>query len=496
MKKVRNRMNGCFIILVLLVLVIPVEAQKAGDKSGAAGPKTTPSGPTILPSAPPAAAAAVKPDLILKQVSVSKEKAAPGENVEIRATLENTGLVELSQVTIRIFSKPGTFRKDLSIKIPGRGTQDIRAVFQIGQPGVYELLVWVDPDNRIEESNKQNNLVGRRIEILPPPAPQGKGTAAVVPPLKSPAPPPVAKSLLSPTVGPGSGPGHGEKPTSPQERLEGKEEPLGKPQGSGGYVVEKDKPQTPRLPYDPSDIRLTYFAINFDAAQTTEDQVTLNYRYTGSPNYFEASESPDFRGRSLGGPNNMHNMPFKLSYGAGTKTVYFRAGYATPTEIKYFNVLSDSIEYRPPPPRMEYNIPAGEFYDWTTRYSGIKSSVIPLGFMSNCNIYSNGNFLWVTAVAGRDVGSSCDFILFDGTLKEGWQFKSHTQRAECSPPKRDYSVDEKPSEGSGTPRFKLHLWADPPGNLFGEPSFTECKFYLDTITLTGPSSPTWRFAIP
>jgi hypothetical protein len=84
------------------------------------------------------------------------------------------------------------------------------------------------------------------------------------------------------------------------------------------------------------------FKINDDAPSTVSRTVTLNNTAINNPTYYKASERPDFMGALWlvykGAPQ------FKLSAGAGTKTVYFKVKNGVGKSL----VVSDTITLEGP----------------------------------------------------------------------------------------------------------------------------------------------------
>jgi hypothetical protein len=239
-------------------------------------------------------------------------------------------------------------------------------------------------------------------------------------------------------------------------------------------------------------LRVTFFQINNGAESTSSNRVILNNSAQGEPSHWRASESPDFSKNVQVGLYNVAPQ-YTLSIGSGVKTVYFQALKAqSDLTFLYSEAKSDTINYSPPPApaaRRDFVIRGGDAYEYA-KSKGFNFTAIPRDPTSNCRMYgSGGSSLLVQAVTSRLVGSKCDFILFGGKqLNEGWTFKSYTQWVDCSPPKRNYSVDQKPTAGNRDMTFKIHAWADAPMTAIGEPSSTLCQFSIEKIVLEGPAT--------
>jgi hypothetical protein len=84
------------------------------------------------------------------------------------------------------------------------------------------------------------------------------------------------------------------------------------------------------------------------------------------------------------------------------------------------------------------------------------------------------------------VGSKCDFTVFEpAKLKNGFVFKSFSGRRFKSN-NADIEVKSSPSSGSTSIKFFLHGWAEA-GRYAG--------YYIETITLEGPSGSDWKDAL-
>ena len=243
--------------------------------------------------------------------------------------------------------------------------------------------------------------------------------------------------------------------------------------------------------------QVTGFKINNGAENTSNLTVTLNNKTQGSPDHWMASESHDFTKNVITGPySETPQYVLSASGGSGQRTVFFKVfKVQTDKSLRYSQTMSDTINYTPPAVRVTYIIKGGSAYEYS-KTRGFTFTAVPAALASYCHIYGvNEGALHVDAVTSRMSGSKCDFILFGGKqLKEGWTFKSYREHADCAPPKRNYSVNPKPASGSRDITFKAHLWADPPMTVVGEPAFNACDYFIDEITLEGPSSPSWQAA--
>jgi hypothetical protein len=237
---------------------------------------------------------------------------------------------------------------------------------------------------------------------------------------------------------------------------------------------------------------ITSFVINGGAASATANRVTLNIAAQNASS-FRASENSAFTGAAWQTWSITAVPPFDLSAGNGTKTVYVQvknpAGTVSPT-------VSDTITLNasPPPTRSEYRIGAGDAYEFS-QLQGFKFSSACGDSITQEARISYGGTPWpgsnsiILKAHGKPwdlFGARCDFVLFDGReLKEGWVFKSYDAVAESGNVGSSYTVNERPTAGSRTIRFRIHLWCD---------KDYQAQYYITRITLEGPANIDWREA--
>jgi hypothetical protein len=237
---------------------------------------------------------------------------------------------------------------------------------------------------------------------------------------------------------------------------------------------------------------VTSFAINGGAAGTTAARVALNMSVQNASSY-RASESSAFTGAVWKAWTITAVPPFDLSPGNGPKTVYVQvknaAGQVSPT-------VNDSITLNiPPPPALaEYKIPAGDAHAFSQQ-QGFRSSQAcenslteeaswrDVGQGTGGPLMISLSVMWKPYIT---FGARCDFVLFDGDqLNEGWAFKSYDAVGPTDTMGHGYTVTERPTVGSRTIRFRVHLWCD---------AGQTCRYDITFITLEGPPGRDWREA--
>jgi len=217
--------------------------------------------------------------------------------------------------------------------------------------------------------------------------------------------------------------------------------------------------------------------------------------------HWRASESRDFvKNLQTGSLDVQGNTPptYTLSDGFGTKTVYLQVMRQGADNVTlYSNIVSKNTEFVASGHK-DFIISGYDAYK-AAEFRGFGFSTKPNDPTSQCRMWGNpGGPLVLEAVTSRVVGSKCDFILFsDKQLNDRWSFKSYGYQKNCIDGRGDSSVIQQPSSGVMVDRnlkFQIHVWADPPGNLIGEPSRTICDFFLNSITLEGPENASWEDA--
>jgi len=241
-------------------------------------------------------------------------------------------------------------------------------------------------------------------------------------------------------------------------------------------------------PVDLGPPKVVSFKINNGAATTNSRTVKLN-NVTERATLFCASERPDLQGAYW---KSMHSAPqFTLSRGGGKKRVYFQL--ADPQGRKS-PIVSDTIRLSTVPtatksPRKTFTINANDFYNTAFLY-GYNSYAHKKSWNADCTIQVGGRdhggptILVTTGGTSNAIGSTCDFSLFEGTLKNNFKYKDFTPAPLIStdPDKASTTLTKKPSPGSTSANFKYHGWAE---------SFQLTCGKIEKITLEGPENLSW-----
>jgi hypothetical protein len=229
---------------------------------------------------------------------------------------------------------------------------------------------------------------------------------------------------------------------------------------------------------------VTSFVINGGAASATATRVTLNLAVQNASS-FRASENSAFTGAVWQTWSITAVPSFDLSAGNGTKTVYVQvknpAGTVSPT-------ASDTITLNipPTPARAEYRIAGPEAYGFSRSQGFRFSSKCEDPVTQQAYFDTDG----VCKANGREggllFGARADFVLYDGReLREGWVFKSYDAYTGPLQDGWGYTVNERPTAGSRTIRFRIHMWAN--RGRFAE-------YSVKYLTLEGPANMDWREA--
>jgi hypothetical protein len=124
----------------------------------------------------PLAAPAEGLDLRVSDLSVSRGVAHLGETVEATATVENTGRVGVTHVTVRFMLGTRQVGRDHLIDLEPGGRIELNSAFLARPAGKLDFVVTVDPENQISEEDENNNSARRTLGILSLPAPISRGT--------------------------------------------------------------------------------------------------------------------------------------------------------------------------------------------------------------------------------------------------------------------------------------------------------------------------------
>jgi hypothetical protein len=259
--------------------------------------------------------------------------------------------------------------------------------------------------------------------------------------------------------------------------------------------------------------RISSFKINNDAAETTTQSVTLNFRTaTGSmPTHYRASERPDFAGvawKPLGGAPAA--PIFDFGAGAGSKTVYLQLiDQNTYGGSNVSNVMSDTIKF---PGRRIYEI-SGRDFRAAAELAGFRSRANRLSVQGSCVILEGpADNLRADQVAARMVlnvpgqtyfynnNPACEFTFFEGlTLRNGFVY-GHLSSTQFPIVEGCGYVDHGFIAESGhiipsasalhgatsNIRITIQGWAK---------NYSECQYVIDKIFLEGPAGTDWHLAL-
>jgi len=193
---------------------------------------------------------------------------------------------------------------------------------------------------------------------------------------------------------------------------------------------------------------------------------------TGNPTHFryaEKSNLSDTQWRTLQISSSNRVDLIAQREGVGVRTVYIQVK----NDEGESSIAHATFTI---PSRREFQIDATKAREISEPYGFIFSSTA--GDMgSQCSMESISNYIRLM-IPFRAVGSRCDFTLFGGkTLNSGWVFKSYHATSSCEGPDCGYRVDERPSAGGRSVKFRIHLWANP---------WNECRYTLYYIKIEGP----------
>ena len=242
----------------------------------------------------------------------------------------------------------------------------------------------------------------------------------------------------------------------------------------------------------PTAPKVTGFAINNAAPNTTSRTVTLNNRYltAGGASHYRASEKSDFSDIYW---QSYSNAPqFTLSAGSGQKTVYFQIKNAGGLVS---NIASDTIiltEYK------SFDLLPGYVYEYA-KGKGYTFTAIANDPNSECEIsrpQGSGDLKLSTHGKLGNFGAKCDFALFNKSLREGWTFKYDVIDDNLCFPRdydRNHSFIEVPSKGGRSITYKIRGWCSAT-SILPTVGGGYCIIYIKSITLEGPKTGRWEDA--
>jgi len=135
---------------------------------------THPNGSTLLATRNQSVSAtALKPDLIVQDISISPSSPVAGESVTITATLKNQGNAGASGSILLYYyldgSKIGEDSLSWGLDAGESDNEDIS--YTVGSSGNHTVKVVIDPQDAIDESNESNNDRSETYYWNPPPKP-------------------------------------------------------------------------------------------------------------------------------------------------------------------------------------------------------------------------------------------------------------------------------------------------------------------------------------
>lgn len=136
------------------------------------GPEEEPEGePPPGWSAPPPDDERVT-DLLVEEFPLTEERVPAGETVRIEARVVNAGAIRADRVGVRFMVEGQQIGADRFVTLWPRAGQAVSASWTPQHTGHYALFVVVDPDGKIHDPHRENNIREAVIEVVPGSGPE------------------------------------------------------------------------------------------------------------------------------------------------------------------------------------------------------------------------------------------------------------------------------------------------------------------------------------
>jgi len=119
-----------------------------------------------------------KPDLAAEEINFDIASPRVGEKIRISTKVSNTGSVQADNVKIRIFINGQPYGKDITMNIAAGSQVNIDTEFIAARQGKKDVLIFINPDGKIDEKSNRNNLVSKMLIVRP--AAKGKKPGDII----------------------------------------------------------------------------------------------------------------------------------------------------------------------------------------------------------------------------------------------------------------------------------------------------------------------------
>ena len=99
-------------------------------------------------------------------IAFSDTKLTTGERITITTIVKNTGMVAADQVTVQVYDNDPakgavSFYSQIISSIPAGGSVTLSVPYEVSGNGAHSCFVWVDPQNRVPEVTKTDNVASK-----------------------------------------------------------------------------------------------------------------------------------------------------------------------------------------------------------------------------------------------------------------------------------------------------------------------------------------------
>jgi hypothetical protein len=108
-----------------------------------------------------------KPDLSVEEINFDIASPRVGEKILINSKIANTGTVPADNVKIRIFINGLPYGKDISMNIAAGSQVNIDTEFKAARQGKKDVLIFINPDGKVDEKSNRNNLLSKILIVRP-----------------------------------------------------------------------------------------------------------------------------------------------------------------------------------------------------------------------------------------------------------------------------------------------------------------------------------------
>ncbi len=126
-----------------------------------------------------------KPDLAAEEINFDIASPRVGEKVRISTKISNAGTVQADNVKIRIFINGQPYGNDITMNIAAGSQVSINTEFKATHQGKKDVLIFINPDGKIDEKSNRNNLISKMLIVRPAAKGKKSGTIIATPEVKA-----------------------------------------------------------------------------------------------------------------------------------------------------------------------------------------------------------------------------------------------------------------------------------------------------------------------